>query len=92
MMRSRIRRVLVARLCEPIFTPLYRVISSGRSFLHFRSACAADIPLEPVGSPVRVAGWVQSVRNHGGILFVLLRDHTGVLQLTASPTEQPEGG
>lgn len=35
------------------------------------------------GEEVRLAGWVHEVRNMGGITFILLRDHTGVVQLTA---------
>jgi aspartyl-tRNA synthetase len=34
-----------------------------------------------VGSPVRVAGWVENIRDHGGVLFVDLRDHYGTVQV-----------
>jgi len=37
------------------------------------------------GQPVRVCGWVNSRRDHGGIVFLDLRDRSGVLQIVCSP-------
>jgi aspartyl-tRNA synthetase len=37
-----------------------------------------------VGQEVRVKGWVHSRRDHGGLIFIDLRDHTGIVQLTIS--------
>lgn len=42
-----------------------------------------------VGQVVTVAGWVNSRRDHGGVIFIDLRDHTGLVQLTIHP-ETPE--
>lgn len=38
-----------------------------------------------VGQDVSVSGWVNSRRDHGGVIFIDLRDHTGLVQLTIHP-------
>src|SRR6185369_11085326 len=42
-----------------------------------------------VGQTVTVKGWVNSRRDHGGLIFIDVRDHTGVAQLAIRP-EQAE--
>lgn len=42
------------------------------------------------GQSVIVAGWVQSCRNLGGLIFIALRDHYGITQVVIDPATQPE--
>src|SRR6195952_2848777 len=46
--------------------------------------CAALTPAD-VGTNVRLSGWVHRVRDHGGLLFIDLRDHYGVTQIVCDP-------
>lgn len=45
--------------------------------------------MSKVGEQLTIAGWVHSRRDHGGLIFIDVRDHTGVLQLVINP-EVPE--
>jgi aspartyl-tRNA synthetase len=49
----------------------------------YRSHTCADLNLAHVGNPVRLSGWVHRVRDHGGVLFIDLRDHYGITQVLA---------
>ena len=47
----------------------------------FRSHTCAELTKSNVGETVRLSGWVHRVRDHGGVLFIDLRDHYGVTQV-----------
>jgi aspartyl-tRNA synthetase len=49
----------------------------------YRSHTCAQLRLSDVGATVRLSGWVHRVRDHGGVLFIDLRDHYGVTQILA---------
>jgi aspartyl-tRNA synthetase len=49
----------------------------------YRSHTCADLNSDHVGQTVRLAGWVHRVRDHGGVLFIDLRDHYGITQVLA---------
>ncbi|MEZ5716208.1 MAG: aspartate--tRNA ligase [Paracoccaceae bacterium] len=51
----------------------------------YRSHTCADLNKAHVGDTVRLSGWVHRVRDHGGVLFIDLRDHYGVTQLLCDP-------
>jgi len=51
----------------------------------YRSQTCADLNASHVGQTVRLSGWVHRVRDHGGILFIDLRDHYGVTQVLCDP-------
>ena len=47
----------------------------------YRSHTCADLNKSNVGDTVRLSGWVHRVRDHGGVLFIDLRDHYGITQV-----------
>ena len=49
----------------------------------YRSHTCAELNTSHAGQTVRLSGWVHRVRDHGGVLFVDLRDHYGVTQVLA---------
>ena len=51
----------------------------------YRDAWAGQLDAGRVDENVRVAGWVHRRRDHGGVIFIDLRDRSGILQLTFHP-------
>ncbi len=51
----------------------------------YRSHTCVDLTSANVGETVRLSGWVNRVRDHGGILFIDLRDHYGITQVLCDP-------
>jgi len=51
----------------------------------YRTHTCGQLRKSDVGSVVRLSGWVHRVRDHGGLLFIDLRDHYGLTQIVADP-------
>lgn len=47
----------------------------------YRTHLCGEVSEQDIGSEVRVAGWVENIRDHGGVKFLDLRDHYGVVQI-----------
>ena len=51
----------------------------------YRSHTCGQLRPENAGQEIRISGWVHRVRDHGGLLFIDLRDHYGMTQVVADP-------
>ena len=51
----------------------------------YRTHNCAMLRASDAGSTVRLSGWVHRVMDHGGVLFIDLRDNYGITQVVADP-------
>ena len=58
---------------------------TGGALHRYRSHTCGALRKADVGKSVRLSGWVHRVRDHGGLLFIDLRDHYGLTQVVADP-------
>src|SRR5262249_592803 len=58
---------------------------SGGGTHRYRSHTCGALRRQHVGAGARLSGWVNRVRDHGGLLFIDLRDHYGLTQVVATP-------
>jgi aspartyl-tRNA synthetase len=56
----------------------------------WRDLYCGDLRPDDVGRTVAVSGWVGRRRDHGGLIFIDLRDHIGLVQLVVNPERSPE--
>ena len=47
----------------------------------YRNCYCGEVSKEDIGKSIKVAGWINSIRNLGSLVFVTLRDETGIVQI-----------
>ena len=55
-----------------------------------RTCYCGEVGLDRVGQTVLLCGWVHVRRDHGGMVFIDLRDRTGLVQLKFNPETDPK--
>ena len=53
----------------------------------YRTHFCGDLRESDIGKDVKVAGWVENIRDHGGVMFLDIRDHYGVVQVVVHNEE-----
>ena len=61
-----------------------------RTLYNMRSHYCTDLSEANVGEDVVLTGWANNYRDHGGIIFIDLRDKSGLIQLTCDPEDSKE--
>ena len=54
----------------------------------YRDIYCGEVDSSYIGKNIRLAGWVNSIRNLGNLVFITLRDETGIVQLISEDVEK----
>ena len=57
----------------------------------YRTNNCGELRKEHIGNKVRLAGWIDTIRDHGGVVFIDLRDHYGVTQVVCNNSDMIAG-
>lgn len=57
----------------------------------YRDVTLNNVKEEDIGKEIRIAGWVENIRDHGGVSFIDLRDMYGVVQVVLRNTDLLHG-
>jgi len=55
-----------------------------------RDKYCGEINLSDVGRSVKLCGWIHRIRDHGGVIFLDLRDRTGIVQCVIEEKDDPD--
>ena len=50
----------------------------------YRNHYCGDLTEKNIGEVVRVAGFIENIRDHGGVIFIDVRDETGIIQVVSN--------
>src|SRR4051812_47753840 len=67
------------------FSRAFLRMAISRIMHRYRTHTCGALRESDIGQTVRVAGWCHRIRDHGGVLFIDLRDHYGLVQCVADP-------
>src|SRR5438876_8852687 len=84
--RGAARRTLdKARKAMRLCATFHLISCDGMSMHRYRTHTCGALRESDIGAEVRLSGWCHRIRDHGGVLFIDLRDHYGLAQVVADP-------